>query len=106
MPVKKMYINGPIHRVEVRLVTYKYLNKKFAAKDEKVFGCFIAQDNLIYLSKEMSKEQLLHTFLHEVKHMLDSQLKDLPVEQQCDSYATWATNFYKIPNIESLFQIK
>lgn len=98
----KKFIPGPVHRVEIRFVTKKYLNRTFAAAGENVHGCYVAADNIIYLAKESTPEFMLHTLIHEVKHMLDFQLGSLPVEQQCDAYATWAINFYKVPTINHI----
>lgn len=100
--MKKLFIPGPIHRVEVRLVTKKYLSRKFGAPGESIHGCYIAEDNIIYLDKNATPEFKLHTLMHEIQHMLQHQLGLLPVEQQCDAYATWAINFYKIQSIENL----
>ncbi len=92
-----MTFQGPIHPVKLKLVTGKHLNRKYAGPGERIYGVFIAADNVIYLDKAQSLEQLKHTFLHEIKHMLDHQLNSLPVEQQCDAYATWAMSFYSKP---------
>lgn len=88
--------------MQVRLVSPKYLNSRYASFGEKILGCYIASDDLIYLDNTLSPELLLHTMLHEVSHMLDHQMSSFDIEQRADAYATFAINFYKIPNIQHL----
>lgn len=86
----------------MRLVTQAYINRTFAAFGERVYGCYSASNNIIYLDKSQTPEQLLHTFLHEISHMLDYQLKPFNIEQKADAYATWALSFYKIDSVQRL----
>lgn len=103
---QKIFINGPVHRCEVKLVTPRYLANTFADFGEKVYGCYDAKSNKIYLDKTLNSEQIIQVFLHELSHMLDHQMEGFHAEQRADAYATFALKFYNVTSLQQLLGTK
>lgn len=103
---KRIYIPGPVHRCEVKLVTPRYLSTTFADSGEKIAGCYDDKSNKIYLDKTLQPEAMIHTFIHEVYHMFRHQMETFDEEQAADAYATFAINFYKVADINHLLGMK
>lgn len=75
-------LDGPLYPVKVRLVTQRYLNKIAASKGETVLGCFVLEDNMIYIAKEQADEAFDHTLGHELYHVFVEQTQGLSSEEE------------------------
>lgn len=104
MNVKRSYkIEGVLHPIEVRFVTQKYLNRITASKGETVLGCYVDEDNLIYVAKEQTEAQLMHTLLHELKHVFDAHVERMGEEGNADAFASLCMRLFN-PKLEELLK--
>lgn len=63
--------------------------KKAWGKSERIVGLYLPNENEILLSRELEREELRHTVLHEFIHACDHQLAEFEEEDRCDTMAKW-----------------
>jgi Zn-dependent peptidase ImmA (M78 family) len=76
--------------------------KKKAGKE--CFGLFNSIENCIYVATDQTKEQALHTLLHELIHSAETQLELLDDEAKADIMASWMIRFFKLKSIEKVLK--
>ena len=85
-----------LHDVRVSYVSSKYLRgliKPKPAKDEIVYGCYIPDENRIYVAKGRDELQMQHTLFHELKHAFDDQTQNMGEEERCDAFASMMVKY-------------
>lgn len=93
-PRKVYKVYGPVHPVNVRGVSQRYLNKIAAGRNETVRGCYVPDENNIYIAYDLEPSVLKHTLFHELKHMFDDQVSEMEDEAQCDAFGTMMNNWF------------
>lgn len=91
-----------LHKVKVRLVTQKYLDRIAASKGETVSGCYVPDNNMIYLAKEQDPTALIHTLLHELGHVFEDHCARMEPEARADAFATLLMRIFTPKSIEEL----
>jgi Zn-dependent peptidase ImmA (M78 family) len=93
-------IEGPLHPVRLKIVGAKAVKKK-AGKD--AYGVYVPSENCVYLNKDQTAEQLLHTFVHEMVHAMEEQLAHHDKEDdRADIIATWLIRLFKPKSLEKV----
>lgn len=91
-------IEGVFHPLKVKLITQRSLNKKFKSsirKDEVLEGLYDQHDNTIYVASDLTAEQQLHIFGHELVHYLDDITHRCDTEARCDAIGGWFVRILK-----------
>jgi Zn-dependent peptidase ImmA (M78 family) len=97
-------IEGILHDISVSLVSQKYLDRIQANKGETVEGCYVYEDALIYVSKELSPPNKIHSLFHELYHMIEHHTERMDSEARADAFATWMIRLFKPESIEELLK--
>ncbi len=92
-------IDGPLVAIRLRIVSQRIIKKK-AGKE--CYGLFNSVENCIYIAKDQTPEQALHTLMHELMHAADSQLELHEEEAKADIMATWLIRFFKLKTLEKV----
>lgn len=93
------FIDGPLYPIRLKIVTQKVVKKKVG---KECYGLFVIPENCIYLAKDQTHEQAVHTMLHELMHAAEHQLAVLDEEAKADIMATWLIRFFKIRTLDRL----
>ena len=100
---KSHKIEGILHDVEVRLVTQRYLNRLVANRGESVEGAYVADEDVIYIARELSEQNKIHTLLHELFHVFEHHSERMDSEARADSFAALLIRIFQ-PKLEDLLK--
>ncbi len=106
MNLNKIYIiEGPLHPVQVRFTTKKVLAQEFQEKGTtEVYGLWDQNKNMISIAKDQTEIERLHTFLHELTHMIISQTREHDEEAICDILGSYFRRFFKVNSLEEVLK--
>lgn len=102
----KYTIEGPLHTVDVSLVTQKYINKIIANKGETVAGAYVSADNAIYIEKSQPETMRIHTVWHELHHVFEDQTIRMDQEAKADTFASWMMRLFPYATLEQILKVK
>lgn len=100
--LKQRYMQGVLHNLRISLLTHKQMQKQFANKNEVVSGAYVEHENTVYLDRQLPKEALLHTALHEWVHAMETHTKNMDEETKCDTVATALIKLIGLTDIEEV----
>jgi hypothetical protein len=101
---KAKYLEGPLHKIRVKEVSQRYLQRTMAAKGEIVAGGFVAEENCIYILKDADRTAKLQILLHEAIHAADHQTSLLDEEARADVWSSWLIRLFKATGVEELYK--
>lgn len=105
----KFLIPGPLHPIEVKLISQKALDKKYKANlkaGESLQGFYDSSENRIYIVKELQAQEQMQIFGHEMIHFMDSTSQRLNTEGRCDLLGSYLVNLLNISDLTSFLKNK
>lgn len=91
------------HDVTLRLMTKKALHKKFGEKpDNELHGCFVRDDNEIYIASDLPADEQMHVFFHELLHMIIYATDRLDEEGKADAIGAYIMKLVGAKNLSEL----
>jgi len=81
----------------------KRLNKTFPdnlLKGEVLDGYYDNESNTIFVSSDLTEEQQVHIFFHEMIHYMESVTHRLNEEGRCDTLGGYLATLMKVSNLE------
>lgn len=106
MRYKTLKLNGPLHPVKLKFVSQRTINRAVASKNESVRGCYIPDENLIYVCREISEEEQLIVVAHELMHAAEFQVSGQEEEARVDTMGRFLLNFARVSKLGGLPWIK
>lgn len=97
---KVIKIPGPFHDVKLFLRTKKFIHGKFfETSGVELHGCFVPDDNEIYIASDLPEDQKLHVLFHELIHMVIYATDRLDEEGKADALGAY---FMKLSGAKTL----
>jgi Zn-dependent peptidase ImmA (M78 family) len=82
-PKHKFECPGIHHALIVKIISQKQMDRFL--RDKGTLGCYIHEDGLICLTKELTSKVKEHTLFHEIGHHIRDTLRDVKDEEtKCD----------------------
>lgn len=97
-----MKLPGPFYPINVKVVSEKYLNRKFRLSrrtDETLKGFFDGET--IWITKD-DIHTLLHEWFHAFLHQSDQH--NLDEEGKCNSFANLASEMFHVEHIDQVLK--
>lgn len=96
------FIDGPLYPIRLKIVSQKVIKKKAG---REAYGVFVPSENAVYLANDQTPEQLLHTLVHEMVHVVEFQISHHDKsDDRADITATWMIRFFKPKTWEKLLE--
>ena len=100
---KTRVLEGPLHRIKVRFVSQRTIERAAGSKrEDNLRGLYIPDDNLIYVNKEISEEEQLHILFHEVAHAIEFQTLGMEEESRVDVIAKYLISLAKYKSLKEV----
>ena len=103
MRSKQLKLEGPLHKIKVRYVSQRTIDRAAGSNSKEIVrGCYMPDENLIYVCNSISEEEQLHVTAHELIHAVEFQTSGLEEESRVDIIAKFLLQFAGFKSIKEL----